>query len=97
MSPERFRQVEELYHAARQRTARERAALLAQANPEVRREACRAEKWPLFGPPVRRAFFSYSVIPRTPHHQRLAAARVEKPRCPEVGRAGGGSKRSLRP
>ena len=38
MSPERFRQIEELYHAAREGTAEERAALLAQADPELRRE-----------------------------------------------------------
>jgi eukaryotic-like serine/threonine-protein kinase len=38
MTPERFQQIEELYHAARERTAEERAALLAQADPEVRRE-----------------------------------------------------------
>src|SRR5262249_37132922 len=38
MTSERFQQIEELYHAARQRTAEERAALLAEADPEVRRE-----------------------------------------------------------
>src|SRR5215470_6665521 len=38
MTPERFQQIEELYHAARERTAEERAALLAQADPELRRE-----------------------------------------------------------
>lgn len=38
MTPERFRQIEELYHAARERAAVERAALLAQADPDVRRE-----------------------------------------------------------
>src|SRR5262249_55337260 len=38
MTPERFRQIEQLYHAARERTAEERAALLAKADPEVRRE-----------------------------------------------------------
>ena len=38
MTPERFRQIEELYHAARESTADERAALLAQADPELRRE-----------------------------------------------------------
>jgi eukaryotic-like serine/threonine-protein kinase len=38
MTPERFRQVEELYHAAREATADERAALLARADPEVRHE-----------------------------------------------------------
>jgi eukaryotic-like serine/threonine-protein kinase len=38
MSPKRIRQIEELYHAARYGTAEERAALLAQADPELRRE-----------------------------------------------------------
>ncbi|HXB69205.1 MAG TPA: protein kinase [Candidatus Acidoferrales bacterium] len=38
MTPERFQQVEELYHAARAGTAEERAALLAQTDPELRRE-----------------------------------------------------------
>ena len=38
MTPERFRQIEELYHTAREGTADERAALLAQADPELRRE-----------------------------------------------------------
>jgi hypothetical protein len=38
MTPERFRQIEELYHAIREATASERAALLAQSDPELRRE-----------------------------------------------------------
>ena len=38
MTPERFRQIEELYHAAREATADERVALLAQTDPELRRE-----------------------------------------------------------
>ena len=38
MTPERFQQIEELYHAAREGTAEERAALLAQTDPELRRE-----------------------------------------------------------
>src|SRR5215813_11922715 len=38
MTSERFQQIEELYHAARERTGEERAALLAQADPELRRE-----------------------------------------------------------
>ncbi len=36
MTPERFRQIEELYHAARVRSGGERAALLATADPELR-------------------------------------------------------------
>jgi len=35
---ERLLQIEELFHAAREGTVEERAALLAQADPEVRRE-----------------------------------------------------------
>src|SRR5262245_55333265 len=38
MNPERFRQVEALYHAAREAPADERAALLAGADSELRRE-----------------------------------------------------------
>jgi predicted Ser/Thr protein kinase len=38
MSPERFQRIEELYHAARVGTLEERAALLAQAEPELRRQ-----------------------------------------------------------
>lgn len=38
MTPELFQQIEELYHAAREGTAEERAALLAQTDPELRRE-----------------------------------------------------------
>src|ERR1051326_7741165 len=36
MSPQRFQQLESLYHAAREGTAEERAALLAQADPQMR-------------------------------------------------------------
>ena len=38
MNPERFKQVEELYHAACDRTAEQRGELLAQIDPELRRE-----------------------------------------------------------
>jgi len=38
MNPKRFQQIAELYYAARDRTAEERAALLAQTDPELRRE-----------------------------------------------------------
>jgi tetratricopeptide (TPR) repeat protein len=38
MTPDRFRQIEDLYHAARERTGAERAEVLAQADPELRRE-----------------------------------------------------------
>src|SRR5436305_4212506 len=38
MSPERLRRIEELYHAAREGTAEERTALLAQTDPELRRQ-----------------------------------------------------------
>jgi eukaryotic-like serine/threonine-protein kinase len=38
MTPERLRQIEELFHAALERPADERAALLAEAEPELRHE-----------------------------------------------------------
>src|SRR5450432_2744992 len=38
MTPERLRQIEELYHAAREAPADKRAALLDQTDPELRRE-----------------------------------------------------------
>ena len=38
MTPQQFRQIEELYHAIEERPAEERAALLAEADPEVRRQ-----------------------------------------------------------
>lgn len=38
MTPERIRQIEELYQAVRERNAEERAELLARADPELRRE-----------------------------------------------------------
>jgi eukaryotic-like serine/threonine-protein kinase len=38
MTLERFREVEELYHAVREGSAEERAALLARTDPELRRE-----------------------------------------------------------
>ena len=38
MTPERFQQIEELYHAARESSAEQRAALLAQVDPKMRRE-----------------------------------------------------------
>jgi tetratricopeptide (TPR) repeat protein len=38
MTPERFREIGELFHKARETSGDERAALLAQADPELRRE-----------------------------------------------------------
>jgi serine/threonine protein kinase len=38
MTPERFREVEELYHAVCEGSGEERAALLARTDPELRRE-----------------------------------------------------------
>src|SRR6516162_238155 len=38
MTPERFQQIERLYHAVRTSAGEERAVLLAQADPELRRE-----------------------------------------------------------
>ena len=37
MTPEYFQQIEELYHAAREKSTEERAALLSQVDPELRR------------------------------------------------------------
>src|SRR6185437_5815055 len=38
MTPERFQQLEELYHSARETSGERRAALLEQTDPELRRE-----------------------------------------------------------
>ena len=38
MTPERFQEIGKLYHAVREATADQRVALLAQADPELRRE-----------------------------------------------------------
>src|SRR5262245_57873582 len=38
MTPERLRQIEELFHAVRERSAEERSALLARVDAELRRE-----------------------------------------------------------
>src|SRR6202051_307883 len=38
MTPDRWRQIEELYHSAQERAPADRVALLAQADPELRRE-----------------------------------------------------------
>ncbi len=38
MTPARFRQIEELYHAAREATAGDRATMLALTDPELRSE-----------------------------------------------------------
>src|SRR6202049_5065220 len=38
MTPDRWRQIEELYHSAQERAPADRAALLAQADAELRRE-----------------------------------------------------------
>src|SRR4029077_8111763 len=38
MDRERFRQIEELYHAAAERPVDQRSSVLAQADPEIRRE-----------------------------------------------------------
>src|SRR6476661_6773046 len=38
MNPDHFRRLEELYHAAREATSEQRAALLAETDPELRRQ-----------------------------------------------------------
>ncbi len=57
MTPERFQQIEELYHSAREKPAGERAALLAQADPELRREVER-----LFAQPSGGEFLDRAAI-----------------------------------
>jgi Tol biopolymer transport system component len=61
MSPDRFRQIEELFQAARQATPDDRAVLLAQADPELRREVEALLREPTRGfldqPAVRNAQF----------------------------------------
>jgi tetratricopeptide (TPR) repeat protein len=57
VNPQRLHQIEELYHAARERSPEVRAALLAQADPELRREvesllAQDAVPGPMESPPV---------------------------------------------
>lgn len=38
MTPERFQQIEELFHAAREKSPEQRAALLAHTDPDLRME-----------------------------------------------------------
>jgi hypothetical protein len=57
MTTERFRQIEALYHAAREASAEERAALLAQAHPELRREVESLLKEPAGGEVLERPAF----------------------------------------
>ncbi len=55
MSPEHWRRIEELYQAALERPSGERAALLAQADPEVRRQVEVLLAQPSAGSPLDRA------------------------------------------
>src|SRR3984885_7869577 len=55
MTPDRLRQIEDLYHEAREATAQARAALLARADPELRGEvesllACQEDSLPTLDP-----------------------------------------------
>src|SRR5438445_419845 len=84
MTPERFKQIEELYHAARQRTAEERAALLVQTDPELRREvesllAQRAGGEFLDRPAVQNApeLLGDSTVPRWAVAASLGPYRIE--------------------
>jgi tetratricopeptide (TPR) repeat protein len=61
MTPERFRRIEELYHAARKRNADERVALLAQADPELRRDV-----ESLLADPIGAEFMDRPAIRNTP-------------------------------
>jgi tetratricopeptide (TPR) repeat protein len=63
MTPERFRLVEELYHAVRERTAGERAAVLARADPELRREV----ESLLLSPSTGGAFLDRPAVDNTPY------------------------------
>ena len=58
MTTERFRQIEALYHAAREASADQRAALLAQAPPELRREVESLLNQPDGGEVLERAAFA---------------------------------------
>jgi serine/threonine protein kinase/Tol biopolymer transport system component len=71
MTPERFRQVEGLYHAAREGTADQRVALLAQADPELR---CEVES--LLAERPGGEFIDRSAIQNTP--QLLADSAVSR-------------------
>ena len=62
MTPEGVRQIEELYHAAREGTPQDRAALLAQADPELRREV-----ESLLIEPVGGEFLDRPAIRNAPH------------------------------
>src|SRR5690348_3674623 len=62
MTPERFQQIEDLYHATREGTAEERAALLAQADPELR---CEVES--LLIEPAGGDFLDRPAIRNAPH------------------------------
>ena len=61
MTPERFEQIEALYHAAREATADERRALLAQADTELRRKVEL-----LLADPVGGEFLDRAAIQNTP-------------------------------
>ena len=58
MTPERFRQIEELYHAARDGNAEDRVALLSQADPDLRQayNAPAPVERRLAGPDMRQAY-----------------------------------------
>lgn len=62
MTPDRFQQIEKLYHAARERTAEERVALLAEADPEVRHEV-----ESLLAQPTSGGFLDRPAIQNAPH------------------------------
>jgi serine/threonine protein kinase len=62
MTPDRFRQIEELYHAARGATVDERAALMAKADPELRREV-----ESLLAEPIGGEFMDRPAFQNAPH------------------------------
>ncbi|MBV9743002.1 MAG: protein kinase, partial [Acidobacteriia bacterium] len=73
MTPERFRQIEELYHAARARTGRERAVLLAETDPELRRAVESLLAQPADGEFLDRPVLDNVTEPRDPTVTILAA------------------------
>ena len=77
MTPARVRQIEKLYHAAREGTAEERAALLAQADPELRREV-----ESLLIEPAGGEFLDRAAIRNAPHlTEDLTLTRLDSGAC----------------
>ena len=77
MTPERVQQIEELYHAVRESTPQERAELLAQADPELRREV-----ESLLIEPAGGEFLDRPAIQNAPHlTEELTVTRLHSGAC----------------